>query len=171
MCGQPDEDEDGYLLISTPQALRWVAEQINSGARTSMNFRLTSNIDLSGENWTPIGNDTYPFSGNMDGGRHTISNMIVESANVAGLFGTVEKGSLHDLLIDASCSVKGASYVGGLVGHTKGGYITEIANVGVMCPVTNVGVGGTAAAGIIGNANSGNITNITNCFTTGLITS
>lgn len=171
VCGQPDEDEDGYLLISTPQALRWVAEQINSGARTSMNFRLTSNIDLSGENWTPIGNDTYPFSGNMDGGRHTISNMIVESANVAGLFGTVEKGSLHDLLIDASCSVKGASYVGGLVGHTKGGYITEIANVGVMCPVTNVGVGGTAAAGIIGNANSGNITNITNCFTTGLITS
>ncbi|MGN0233673.1 MAG: T9SS type A sorting domain-containing protein [Bacteroidaceae bacterium] len=171
VCGQPDRDEDGYILVGTPLALRWVAEQINTGSMTSMDFRLTSDIDLSGENWTPIGDDTHPFVGNMDGGRHTISNMIVESENVAGLFGTVNSGSLHDLLIDATCSVKGATYAGGLVGHTYGGYKTEIYNVGVMCPVTNTGSGGTAAAGIIGNANAGNVTNITNCFSTGLITS
>lgn len=171
VCGHPESDEDGYLLISTPVALRWVAEQINSGTMTSMDFRLTSDINLAGENWTPIGNDSHPFVGNMDGGRHTISNMIVESENVAGLFGTVNSGSLHDVIIDATCSVKGATYAGGLVGHTTGGYKTEIYNVGVMCPVTNVGTGSAAAAGIIGNANAGNVTNITNCFSTGLITS
>lgn len=171
VCGMPNHDEDGFYLISAAPALHWVSEQVNSGAVESMNFRLTNDIDLSGENWTPIGNDTHPFAGEMDGGRHTISNMIVEVQDVAGLFGTATAANLHDLLIDATCSVKGARYSGGLIGHTTGSYTTSITNVGTMCSVTCEGSGSNAAAGIIGNANAGNVTNITACFSTGRIES
>lgn len=170
-CGQPDQADDGYYLIGTAPALRWVANQINSGAQTSMDFRLTANIDLAGENWTPIGNDATPFKGNMDGGRHTLSHMTVDTKDVGGLFGTVTQGHLHDLLIDATCSVKGGRYSGGLIGHTTGSFTTNIERVGAMCDVTCEGTGNNAAAGIIGNANAGNVTNITACFSTGHITS
>lgn len=170
-CGQPDKADDGYYLIGSATALRWVATQINSGAQASMDFRLTADIDLAGENWTPIGNDNTPFKGNMDGGRHTLSHMTVDTEDVGGLFGTVTQAHLHDLLIDATCSVKGGCYSGGLIGHTTGSYTTNIERVGTMCNVTCEGSGNNAAAGIIGNANAGNVTNITACFSTGRITS
>lgn len=171
VCGKPEQSEDGFYLISTAQALRWVATQVNSGALEKLNFRLTQDIDLSGENWTPIGNDTHPFAGEMDGARHTISHMTVDVQDVAGLFGTATAANLHDLLIDATCSVKGSRYSGGLIGHTTGSFTASITNVGTMCPVTCEGAGSNAAAGIIGNANAGNVTNITGCFSTGRIES
>lgn len=171
VCGQPEQSEDGFYLISAAPALRWVASQVNSGAVEKLNFRLTQDIDLSGENWTPIGNDTHPYVGEMDGARHTISHMTVEVQDVAGLFGTATAANLHDLLIDATCSVKGSRYSGGLIGHTTGSFTTNITNVGTMCPVTCEGAGSNAAAGIIGNANAGNVTNITRCFSTGRIES
>lgn len=171
VCGKPEQAEDGFYLISAAPALRWVAGQVNSGAVEKMDFRLTRDIDLGGENWTPIGNDTHPFVGEMDGARHTISHMTVDVQDVAGLFGTATAASLHDLLIDATCSVKGSRYSGGLIGHTTGSFTTTITNVGTMCPVTCEGAGSNAAAGIIGNANAGNVTNITRCFSTGRIES
>lgn len=169
LCGKPDMSEDGFYLICNAKTLRWVAEQINSGAQSKLNFRLTADIDLAGENWIPIGDDTHPYAGEMDGGRHKISNMIVDVEGNAGFFGTVTQSSLHDLLIDASCSVRGGQRAGGLIGHTTGSFTTNITNVGTMCNVSSYGTGNFAAAGIIGNANNGNVTNITRCFSTGRI--
>ena len=166
ICGKPEKAEDDFYLIPTAEALRWVAEQVNGGNR-KMDIRLTADLDLGGENWTPIGNDAQKFSGNVDGGRHTISNMIVDwDQPGAGLFGTVEQGDFYDLIIDASCSVTGTKYSGALIGHSYGGFPVNLTNIGTMCDVT---CNGEAAAGLIGNANSGSICNITRCFTTGKI--
>ncbi|MCR5434146.1 MAG: hypothetical protein K6F20_07120 [Bacteroidaceae bacterium] len=166
VCGKPDTAEDGFYLIPTAEALRWVAEQVNGGNR-KMDIRLTADLDLGGENWIPIGNDNQKFVGNVDGGRHTISNMTVDwDQPGAGLFGTVEQGDFYDLLIDASCSVTGIKYSGALIGHSYGGFQVNLTNIGTMCDVT---CNGEAAAGLIGNANSGSICNITRCFTTGKI--
>ena len=167
VCGDLKKGEDGYYVISTPDALRWVAKQVNSGNK-AMNLRITADLDLGGENWTPIGNDTHMFEGNVDGGFHTISNMVVDHQEPgAGLFGTVSKGTIRDLYIDESCSVTGVKYAGGLIGHTYGSNTVNIIQVGVMCDVTCVG---EAAAGLVGNANSGGICHIDRCFTTGAIT-
>ena len=167
VCGDLKKGEDGYYEISTPDALRWVAKQVNSGNK-AMNLRITADLDLGGENWTPIGNDTHMFEGTVDGGFHTISNMVVDHQEPgAGLFGTVAKGTIRDLYIDESCSVTGVKYAGGLIGHTYGSNTVNIIQVGVMCDVTCVG---EAAAGLVGNANSGGICHIDRCFTTGAIT-
>lgn len=169
VCGSlPVDEKDGYLLVGTAAALKWVADQVNEG-KTKQNFRLTADIDLSDyQPWTPIGNDTYKFAGNMDGGRHTISNMIVkdETLNCAGLFGTVASGNFSDLIIDATCSVEGVKYCGALIGHSYGGATVNLTRIGTMCDVT---CSGEAAAGLIGNANNGSVCNITSCWTTGKI--
>ena len=171
LCGKPDVSEDGFYLICNATTLRWVAEKVNSGAETKLNFRLTADIDLAGEDWTPIGDDKHPFAGEMDGGRHKISNMNVDFEGNAGLFGTVTQADLHDFIIDATCSVRGKLHAGGVVGHSMNSFTTNITNVGTMCNVSSWGGGYSAAAGIIGNANSGNVTNITRCFSTGRIES
>lgn len=165
-CGALKQGEDGYYEISTAASLRWVAQQVNAG-NGAMNLRITADLDLGGEDWTPIGNDTHMFEGNVDGGFHTISNMVVNHEEPgAGLFGTVSKGTIQNLLIDETCSVTGAKYAGGLIGHSNGSNTVNIIQVGVMCDVTCTG---EAAAGLIGNANGGSICNITRCFTTGAI--
>lgn len=167
VCGQFEKDADGYISIRSGKALRLVAERVNSG-QTDMNLRLVADLDLSGETWTPIGNDTRMFRGNVDGQGHTISGMTVDwNEPGAGLFGTVASGNFSDLVIDASCSVTGVKYSGGLIGHSYGSGVVNITRVGVECNVT---CNGEAAAGLIGNANSGSVCNITSCYTTGEIT-
>lgn len=166
-CGALQQGEDGYYVISNPMALRWVAQQVNAGV-SPMNLRIVADLDLGGEDWTPIGNDSHMFAGDVDGGFHTISNMVVNHTEPgAGLFGTVSKGTIKNLLIDETCSVTGVKYAGGLIGHSSGANTVNIIQVGVMCDVT---CQGEAAAGLIGNANASSVCNITRCFTTGTIT-
>lgn len=166
VCGNLDQAEDGYYLVPTAKALRWVAEQVNTNTNRGISFRLTADIDLSDGDWTPIGNDNVMFSGNMDGGRHKISHMTVNGETATGFFGTVEKADICDLIIDETCSVTGVKYTGGLIGHSSSGNKVNITGVGVLCDVIG---SGEAAAGIIGNANSGSICNISKCWTTGKI--
>ncbi|MBR2946638.1 MAG: T9SS type A sorting domain-containing protein [Bacteroidaceae bacterium] len=166
-CGALRQGEDGYYVISNAAALRWVAQQVNAGV-SPMNLRIVADLDLGGEDWTPIGNDSHMFAGDVDGGFHTISNMVVNHTEPgAGLFGTVSKGTIKNLLIDETCSVTGVKYAGGLIGHSSGANTVNIIQVGVMCDVT---CQGEAAAGLIGNANASSVCNITRCFTTGTIT-
>lgn len=169
VCGSLTKDEDGFFLISSAKALRWISVQVAAGnfMNVTTNLRITADLDLGGENWVPIGNDSRMFQGDVDGGFHTISNMKVDwDQSGAGLFGTVAKGNIYNLIIDETCSVIGVKYAGGLIGHTKGSGTTNITQVGVLCDVT---CQGEAAAGLVGNANDGNVCNIYRCFTTGAI--
>ena len=172
VCGSLDQSEDGYYLIGAAKAFRWIAQKVNSGEMNNIKMRLTADIDLAGENWQPIGDDNHSFSGELDGGKHKISNMIVDVDGVpGGLFGTVVNFSANDLIIDATCSVTSTVYTGGLIGHGVSSGVQNLVNIGVLCDVTNNGSGGdsSAAGGIIGNSNGGAVTNMTGCFTTGAI--
>lgn len=77
------------------------AKSVNGTEEAAKNYKdetivLTTDIDLKGENWTPIGS-TYkiPFLGSFDGQGHTISNLKIvrddhaEKAEYYGLFGYV----------------------------------------------------------------------------------
>lgn len=52
-------------------------------------YELGADIDLGGEEWTPIGSSGQPFTGTFDGDGHTISGLYVNSDDDAGLFGVV----------------------------------------------------------------------------------
>lgn len=78
---------DPYL-IANAQSLSEFAKNVNSGLNSGYAekyFRLTADIDLKGNEWTPIGNmndkekHTTMFLGTFDGDNHTISNLNYNS--------------------------------------------------------------------------------------------
>ena len=111
----------------------------NGFSYTGKWFRLTNNIDLNNELWTPIGIDAlHSFGGSLDGGGKTISGLKVETDRQwAGLFGSVRGTygvpmTMRDLTLKNG-SVKftssGTSYSGGLVAAVEGETVLELRNV------------------------------------------
>ena len=111
----------------------------NGFSYTGKWFRLTNNIDLNNELWTPIGVDAlHSFGGSLDGGGKTISGLKVETnGNWAGLFGNVRGTygvpmTMRDLTLKDG-SVKftssGTSCCGGLVAAVEGETVLELRNV------------------------------------------
>lgn len=62
--------------IGTLADLHLFRDKVNSGAWDSnLTAKLTSDIDLTGVVWSPIGNNNHPFSGTFDGQNHTIKGL------------------------------------------------------------------------------------------------
>ena len=78
-------DTVGFATISA------FAESVNGGnTYAGYTVTLNRNADLSGVEWTPIGNSSNAFSGIFDGQGYTISNLdLVSASGYAGLFGNV----------------------------------------------------------------------------------
>lgn len=99
------ETYDRVVEISDRKALEDFARQVNSGtADRSTLYRLTSDIDLGGRAWTPVGLDPHtPFQSGFDGGGHRVTNFILHANKqpFAGFFGCVGKqGRIWDLNLD-----------------------------------------------------------------------
>ena len=130
----------------------------NGFSYTGKWFRLTNNIDLNNEPWTPIGVDAlHSFGGSLDGGGKAISGLKVETNGAcAGLFGSVRGAygvpvTMRDLTLKNG-SVKftssGTSFSGGLVAIVEGGIALELRNV----VAENLTVsGGDDSGGLLGN--------------------
>lgn len=75
-------DENGKLNVSTGAELAWIAQQVNSespaptreATKDTFNIVLNSDIDLNGQEWTPIGG-YYLYKGTFDGNGYTIKNL------------------------------------------------------------------------------------------------
>ncbi|MEY8612398.1 T9SS type A sorting domain-containing protein, partial [Parabacteroides segnis] len=150
-------------------------------------FALSTDIDLNGEEWTPIGNYNNYFRGHFDGDGHTVKGLKVNiqarqvSNDVyAGLFGYVLNGTLRNLGvwlapdgIVVSSSGNNPVYAGGLVGYIESFEATPAAIRN--CYVEAEGNGAIRitgddylrAGGIAGETTSGNRTYlITHCYAT-----
>lgn len=127
--------------ISNAEKLTALQTQVNENgfSYTGKWFRLTNNIDLNNELWTPIGVDAlHSFGGSLDGGGKTISGLKVETNGaLAGLFGSVRGTygvpmTMRDLTLKNG-SVKytssGTSCSGGLVAIVEGETALELRNV------------------------------------------
>ena len=101
----PSLAADGAIPVSDPDSLRGMA------AHPGDRFYLTCDIDMAGEAWTP-----FAFSGELDGGGHTIYNLSVTTVGEdvtrsvdgnlkeydtvgAGLFSTLSGAKIHDLTL------------------------------------------------------------------------
>lgn len=131
----------------------------NGFSYTGKWFRLTNNIDLNNEPWTPIGVDAlHSFGGSLDGGGKAISGLKVETNGAcAGLFGSVRGAygvpvTMRDLTLKNG-SVKftssGTSCSGGLVAIVEGGIALELRNVVAENLTVSGGISGSG--GLLGN--------------------
>lgn len=143
----------------------------NGFSYTGKWFRLTNNIDLNNELWTPIGVDAlHSFGGSLDGGGKTISGLKVETNGAwAGLFGSVRGTygvpmTMRDLTLKNG-SVKftssGTSCSGGLVAAVEGETVLELRNV--VAENLTVSGGRSGSGGLLGRGRVA----MTNCHNRG----
>lgn len=119
---------DPYQIGNADQ-LMWFAAKVNGSTKKSTSnlcAKLTSDIDLTGKEWTPIGQATNTYSdyvtygGTFDGGGHMVSGLAINNAKTyQALFGYVKGGTIRDLTVKGSVktSTKSSSYAAGIVSY------------------------------------------------------
>lgn len=119
------------------------------------NFVLINDIDMDGENYTPVGN----LSGTFDGGNHVVTNLTINGKGfVSQLSGTIKNFGLEGL------KVSGAGGVGGLVGALWDG-TAEQPRLIENCYIIGDTITGTGSGvgGLVGYCWTLSVT-IRNCF-------
>ena len=148
-------ESDGSYTVTSADGLMNVAKLVNGG-KTDINITLDTDLDLTGKEWTPIGNYEKQYTGTFNGGGHTITGLTVTGSDqYAGLFGrigsggTVKNVKLEGVKIESDNDM---SSVGGVAGDSYDG---NIENCSVSGSVS--GNNGTAG-GVVGNQQKGSIT-------------
>ena len=95
--------------------------------------------------WTPIGNNSQPFTGTLDGDGHSVSGIYINS-----------NGATITNLHTTQGYIRGNGRVGGIVGNAEGGSIEDCTN---GCTIASTG---SSNGGIIGNGMGVQITGCTN---------
>ena len=146
---------NGSYTVTSADGLMHVADLVNGG-KTDINITLDTDLDLTGKEWTPIGNYEKQYTGTFNGGGHTITGLTVTGSDqYAGLFGrigsggTVKNVKLEGVKIESDNDM---SSVGGVAGDSYDG---NIENCSVSGSVS--GNNGTAG-GVVGNQQKGSIT-------------
>lgn len=158
------------FVISNAGELAFLAQSTNDGTcggYAEKYFILTSDIDLDGIDWTPIGSYVFDenyepdysriFMGYFDGQNHTVSNLKYSSSDLfvgAGLFGVVA-GSLNNIIcknFEINVTTAEGQAFGALAGYCMG--------FADNCHAINAVVSGNACiGGLIGGSNICSITN------------
>ena len=156
------EVSEGNYTVDNEKGLRNLAKLVNSnGGKTLINITLTGDITLTGE-WTPIGTESRPYTGNFDGGGHTITGLKIDKSGTdyVGLIGCLGSGGKVQNVTLTNISVSGANCVGGIAGQNYG----TVENCSVNGTVT--GKGFTDTGGIAGS----NYGTISGCSAEGTVT-
>ena len=101
--------------------------------------------------WIPIGDRRHAFTADFDGNNHTIANLYINRsrADRVGLFGSVSSSSIKRVGL-VSAAVLGDDYVGGLVGFSVRGTISDSYAAGAVSGRYYVG-------GLVGYSSLGTI--------------
>ena len=196
--------EDGYYIITNVEELYWFANYVNGG-KASAKAKLGADIDVNpgytfhadgtytqnetaGELniWTPIGNGYQgTFDGRYNGVNHTISGLYFNNSSVSnvGLFSFTGSDAVVQNVSIENSYFYGKSYVGGIVGHSKGNVLNCINNGTVSGNSSVGGIVGYAGGKVSDCINNGavngndsvggiagdNRNNVSNCYNAGAV--
>jgi hypothetical protein len=116
------------FVITTAQQLAGLAKLVNDGNYfIGKTVKLGTDIHLNNIAWTPIGgeiepDELYGFGGTFDGNGYVIRGLSVsrDSSDYKALFGIIFPSAVIKNLGVTDSYVRGAEFVGGLVGHNNG---------------------------------------------------
>ena len=142
---KPEYDElTQTYSVGTPEELAWIANLVNgtlpAEARSEFaqadnlsgeTVKLTADINLAGQEWTPIGLNTNRFNGTLDGNGYGIYNLKVtqrhgdnRAALVGNVAGTVAFRNLTIKNASIECPDYTADFYGSAVVGTMYGHVT-----------------------------------------------
>ncbi|WP_288616303.1 hypothetical protein [uncultured Victivallis sp.] len=128
------ELKNGAYEIGTVEQLKLFRDAVNEGnSFAKATVKLTADIDLENEEWTPIGTQANAFAGIFDGGGHTVSNLYINqpSRSDVGFFGYSRDGEIRNLTIE-NADVTGYLDVGAVAGTPYTSKYTNITLAGTV---------------------------------------
>ncbi|NIK66981.1 S-layer homology domain-containing protein [Paenibacillus sp. BK720] len=131
--GEGDGTTGNPYIISSIEQLKEISDDLDAA------YRLGTDLDLSGENWEPIGSwsPNEPFTGVFDGDGHTISNLTIDTGgagtNDLGLFGYASNADIRNVgLVNVNIDSYTGDYIGGLIGYNEGSLIEYVYVTGTI---------------------------------------
>ncbi len=133
--------------IRTSAQLASVKDALNGVYELGADFAITGT-------WTPIGTDSQPFVGILDGKGRTITiNANISSGSLGGLFGCLDGATIRNLNIKLNNTIS-AVYAGAIAGIARNN--SKIEN----CTITNANIKATTfGGGLVGMMHASTINN------------
>ena len=154
------DPETGTYYINSAAGLQWLSTETgtNNNQFTGYTVKLSSDIDMTNADWTPIGTNT-PFKGTFDGNGKTISNISKQDFNgeytqTVGLFASVEDATVKNLKIENMVAAKYGAEASAIAAIATGDCTFE----GIDIINSHIVTYNNDAAAIVGWANIGNFT-------------
>ena len=154
------DPETGTYYINSAAGLQWLSTETgtNNNQFTGYTVKLSSDIDMTNADWTPIGTNT-PFKGTFDGNGKTISNISKQDFNgeytqTVGLFASVEDATVKNLKIENMVAAKYGAEASAIAAIATGDCTFE----GIDIINSQIVAYNNDAAAIVGWANIGNFT-------------
>lgn len=117
-----DGTEQNPYKITTPEELQ------NINQNLSAHYRLENDLDLSGIDFEPLGNESVgAFTGTLDGNGFTVKNLTLEKEGnkYVGLVGCLE-GTVKNIKLDnVTVNGQSARYVGSVAGFAEENALVE----------------------------------------------
>ena len=150
------EDGNTYEVYNADGLLAW-----NKAVQGNLllNCTLTDDIDLTGKEWTPIGDYDNRYTSTFDGGNHTITGLTINQyGNYVGMIDFLDSGGTVQNLTLENVNITGGDIVGSVVGDNYGTVTACYHASGNVSGTSNVG-------GMVGYNISGTLTA---CYWSGL---
>lgn len=141
-----------YTVIQNVEQLQAMRDDVTA------NYLLGNYIDASataswngGAGFVPVGDRTYPYSGDFDGLGHSINGLTINrsTTNHVGLFGSIFGSQISNVGL-TNAAITGGYWVGGLVGSLLKGDIRQSYTAGQVSGRRFVG-------GLVGDTTNGSI--------------
>lgn len=133
-------------------------------------FELKNNLDISLIEWTPIGTEIKPFSGQIDGGNFIINGLKItqlrENQQYYGFIGCASSGKIFNLsFTNVNINLPAISntiYVGGIIAKNENAVLENIIVSGNISIANHSSSYESYAGGLIGYSASDDIKNCVN---------
>ena len=175
-----EPNDEGIYEISTGAELAWFEAQVNDSKNSfsGKTLKLTADIDLGGNEWTPIGGSACTFRGTFDGNSFGITGLKVTNNSengFAGLFGDVQGSTIKNLTVSGTVTDNaGFSYSGGITGRAQDSVIDNCTSNINISDAMGSWIGGIAAiitgSTVVRNCvNTGNLDGVDYSFAGGIV--
>ena len=149
------------VTVDSGKVLAALANKVNTGSSyDDYTIKLTKNLDLNGNEWTPIGQKNgNKFKGTFDGQGYVVTGLKISEAKAdafdgyVAFFGGTENATIKNLTVAGSVTGKEAA---GIVGK---GVNTTLENCHNKATITATE---SKAAGIVASLDKGTLKNCTN---------
>ncbi len=158
------KQEDEYYQIANANNLMWFAAQVNEG-KTTINAKLTADIDMKDIDWTIMSS----FAGTFDGNGHTILYLCADEnggdddiadGSRCGLFQTLSEGGIVTNLTISGAQLWSA-HSAGAIAAVNNGTISKC-----IVKDSTIELGASHGLAAIAGTNTGTVTDcgVVNCF-------